>query len=251
MTSSNGQPRNAATLAVTVLFLFSTALPWAWFNVQPKEYPTSLRFQTQSMISGFDFIPEEISAEAIEILSTTNLVNGSFLRGNRERYTVFAGEWDGKTAKEMSVIQHTPDICWVGGGAKPADLGQPETVEVEIAGEKILFECRIFRMSPGLPLEMTIWCALASGQVVTEGGRFSGEYADEWDRKQKEVYFSRIRAMNMFAQAVSHRLRSTGSKQFVRLSTSVEGDWRLTLLKLKEFAPKWLTPQITTAKLIK
>ena len=151
----------------------------------------------------------------------------------------------------MSVIQHTPDICWVGGGAKPADLGQPETVEVEIAGKTILFECRIFRMSPGLPLEMTIWCALASGQVVTEGGRFSGEYADEWDRKRKDIYFSRIRAMNMFAQAVSQRLRSTGSKQFVRLSTSVEGDWRMTLLKLKEFAPKWLTPQITTAKLLK
>ncbi len=231
-------------LALTAIFLTASLGAWAWFHFNPRSYPVSFRFEIRTNLAGYTFNPEPISSEAIEILSTTNVFNGAFLRDHRDRFTVFAGEWLGRNAREMSVVQHTPDICWVSAGAKPVDLGQPETTEIDFDGEKITFECRVFKMGADSPPELTIWCALASGQVITEGGRFSGSSENEWERKSTMMHFNRIRSLNVFLQAVKRRIPSDGSKQFARLSTSVDGDWRISLARLKDFTRNWIKVEL-------
>ena len=226
------------------MFLTSSVGAWAWFHINPRMPARYLRLEIQTNLVEFSFVAEPVSEDAMAILSTTNLFNGSFLRDHHDRFTVFAGEWMGKDAREMSVVQHTPDICWIGAGAKPVDLGQPQTTEIDFDGVKVVFECRVFKLAPNEPAELTIWCALASGQVMTEGGRFSGDINDEYERKKLSYHFNRIRAMNMFLQAVKERIPADGSKQFVRLSTSVEGDWRITLAKVKEFGRRWLQAKV-------
>jgi hypothetical protein len=237
-------PKVAQVAVVVCLFLLSSVGSWAWFHVSPRVYPTSLHFQLQTNISGFTFTHESVSADAMEILSTTNLYNGSYIRERNERFTVFAGEWIGKSAREMSVIQHTPDICWVAAGAKPVDIGQPETVDIDLNGIKATFECRAFKLTPDSPPELTIWCALSSGQIITEGGRFSGDTHDEWERKSVLMHFNRIRSMNIFLFALRNRIASDGTKQFVRLSTSLDRDCLSTLERLKAFANKWLEAKL-------
>lgn len=227
-------------LVLAVLFSISSAGAWAWFHVNPRVHPSSLHFELQTNIADFAFTSEAVSPEAIEILSTTNLFNGSYTRGRRERFSVFAGEWLGRDARELSVVQHTPDICWIGGGAKPVDMGQPETVDIDLNGVKIPFECRVFKLAPDAPPELTLWCALVSGQIITEGGRFDGNTDDEWQRKLLLIHFNRIRAMKMFLFAIKNRIASDGSKQFVRLSTSVDRDLKSSLERLQDFTKEWL-----------
>ena len=158
-------------LLMFLLFLGSSVGSWAWFHVSPQKYPVSYHFHVRQQVAGYEFVPEAVAEEAVEILATTNLFNGRFVREKRDRFTVFAGEWTGRDAREMSVVQHTPDICWVTVGARPVDMGQPSVVEVPLAGEKVAFECRVFNMGHDSIPEMTIWCATATGQVLMDGGR--------------------------------------------------------------------------------
>lgn len=243
--SSTQRPTARQLIMLAFLFLISSVGAWAWFHVNPRVHPSSLHFELQTNITGFAFTPETVSAEAIEILSTTNLFNGNYTRERRDRFTVFAGEWIGKDAREMSVVQHTPDICWIGAGAKPVNMGQPETVDIDLNGVKTTFECRVFKLADNAPPELTLWCALVSGQIITEGGRFTGNTDDEWKRKSLLMRFNRIRAMNMFLFAIRNRIASDGLKQFVRLSTSVDRDWKSTLERLQSFTKKWLEVKMT------
>ena len=231
-------------LLMFLLFLGSSVGSWAWFHVSPQKYPVSYHFHVRQQVAGYEFVPEAVAEEAVEILATTNLFNGRFVREKRDRFTVFAGEWTGRDAREMSVVQHTPDICWVTVGARPVDMGQPSVVEVPLAGEKVAFECRVFNMGHDSIPEMTIWCATATGQVLMEGGRFSGEATSEWEKRKLMNHYTRIRSMNTFLQAVKNRIPGDGSKQFVRLSTGVTGDWRITLAQLKDFAQQWLELEV-------
>jgi len=232
-------------LLMLLLFLGSSVGSWAWFHISPQKYPVSYHFRPRQQVAGYEFIVDPVPEEAVEILATTNLFNGRFVREKRDHFTVFAGEWTGRDAREMSVVQHTPDICWVTSGAKPLDMGQPSVIEVPLAGEKVMFECRVFNMGRDTVPEMTIWCATATGQVLMEGGRFSGEANSEWEKRKLMNHYTRIRSMNTFLQAVKHRIPGDGSKQFVRLSTGVTGDWRVTLAQLKDFARQWLELEVT------
>ena len=245
MQTLGSRRRLVQVLLLFVLFLASSVGSWAWFHVSPQKHPVSYHFKVQRQVAGYEFIPETIAEEAVEILATTNLFNGRFVREQRDRFTVFAGEWTGRDAREMSVVQHTPDICWVTVGAKPVDMGQPSVVEVPLAGERVSFECRVFNMGRDTVPEMTIWCATATGQVLMEGGRFSGEATTEWEKSKLMNHHTRIRSMNTFIQAVKNRIPGDGSKQFVRLSTGVTGDWRVTLAQLKDFARQWLELEVT------
>lgn len=240
------QSRNLSQLVViSSLFFCSSVGGWAWFNINPRQHEVSYLFRVNPTLAGYEFKADPVDITATEILATTNLFNGTFTRDSRERFTVFEADWLEKNAREMSVVQHTPDICWVNSGAKPLDLGQPETTEIELNGEKITFECRIYEMRGIYAPEMTLWCALASGQVITEGGRFTGDTTDQWNKLQNSAKANRSRSANTFFAAVKMRIGADGTKQFVRFSTAVQGDWRVTLVQLKEFARKWIRVEVT------
>ena len=45
---------------------------------------------------------------------------------------VFLATWHAETGHGLNLVQHTPDICWVWGGWKPVELGQPFEVLLQI-----------------------------------------------------------------------------------------------------------------------
>ena len=231
---------------LTVLFLGAVGGAWAWYHVKPKRFPVNYAFQAADTIAGYKFKAEPVGDEAVQTLATTNLFNGVFRSVSGERFTVFMGTWDAARSKELAVVGHTPDICWVGAGAVPVSVGQPDQMELDFSGTKIPFEVRAFQM-PGTTkhLELTVWCTLISGQVFAESDRFELKDSSVGTADARKTLAGRKLARLQLVRAIRERVPGDGSKQFVRFSTSLEGDSKPALERIEEFAQRWLRLKTT------
>ena len=238
------QTRLVRLLILTGLFLSAAGGAWAWYHVNPKRFPVNYAFHATDRIAGHVFKPEEVGPGAVEILATTNLFNGDFIGPKGEKFTAFMGTWDAADSKQMSVVAHTPDVCWVGAGAVPVSVGHPDKLELQFQGERIPFEVRTFRM-PNQQLELTAWCTLVSGQVFAESERFELKEGDPEDRRDRQAQAARRVVRGNFLRMIRERVPGNGSKQFVRFSTALKGDWQPALERLQQFAQRWLSLQVT------
>jgi hypothetical protein len=235
---------------LSALFASAVAGPWAWFHIASPTPPKWLIFHAKTSIPGFEFHPIEIEEEAREILAAPHLINGAFTARDQRVYA-FAGDWIAKDARQMGVVSHTPDICWVGSGMELVNLGQPSSVNIPFAGEALPFECRIFRAPHSADLEMVLWCTLVSGQALEEGFRFAPTEAEQkGDLWQRANANARVRVANQFLRAVTERVPGDGSKQFVRFSSPVHGDWKIALKQLEEFGPRWIDLEVKRASAV-
>ena len=248
-----------------LLGLFAAAIvsAWAWFNAAPPPDAAGIRLEARTNIAGHTFIPEPLGRGALELLSTPDVVNGFFAASNSAKsdgkepqpVRVFAAEWTAAHAQGMTVVQHTPDICWVGAGWKPIDIGQPKQVEIEVPvvqppgssasapkTVKLPFECRVFLSPDGHSRELVLWCTLVSGRVLPEQSRFDPgkEQSDDLTERERQLAAGRRLTAGYFAEALKHRLRARGTKQFARLSAPVDGAWTEPLSELQTFASEWL-----------
>lgn len=226
---------------LTAFFMVTVSGAWAWYHIAPKRFPVSYTFKAVERIQGYEFKPQPIGEEAVQTLATTNLLNGEFRNGGGDRFTVFMGTWDAARSKELAVVGHTPDICWVGAGAVPVSVGQPDHVELDLGPAKVPFEVRVFQMSPtSKQLELTVWCTLISGQVFAENDRFESDGSSKTSAESRKAAAGRRLAKMQLVRAIRERVPGDGSKQFVRFSTSLDGDWKPALERVGHFAQQWL-----------
>lgn len=247
-TSSNTLLLRAVILAG--LFLGAVGSAWAWYNVNPKRFDTAYEFTPRTQISGLEYEAFAVDATTRETLATTNLFNGVFKLKGESKFVAFLATWNAADSKQMGVVAHTPDICWVGAGWVPVSLGQPRSTNILVNGVSIPFEVRAFRAGDHPRVELTVWCTLVSGQVFDEGNRFeppaaSTEPSGANDALLNQAANSRTRSGGQFIRVVRERIAGDGSKQFVRFSTGVETDWRKSLEELQKFAGSWLTLNVT------
>ncbi len=235
------------SIILVALFVTAVGTAWAWYNVSPKRFPVAYHFFNSTNAPGWAYQPDPpADATVIESLATTNLVAGVFTAPGKTPFTVFMGTWDAANSKEMSVVAHTPDICWVGAGWVPVDLGQPPSTNFVFDGTLIPFEVRAFQDTSKTHVEMTVWCTLVSGQVFEESSRFvPPANSAGTDTRLLQASSSRNHLRSQFIRVLADRIPGNGSKQFVRFSTSAEGDWRPALERLRQFAPLWLKLQVT------
>jgi len=114
-------------------------------------------------------------------------------------------------------------------------------VELDLGPAKIPFEVRVFKMSPtSNQLELTVWCTLISGQVFAENDRFGSEHPSKTSTESRKAAAGRRLAKMQLVRAVRERVPGDGSKQFVRFSTSLDGDWKPALERVERFAQRWL-----------
>jgi len=224
-----------------VLFLFATGGAWAWFHVSPKQFQVSYAFHPKSDVPGWTFKPEPVPEQAQEILATTNLFNGVFTNASGHRITVFVGTWDANNPKQMAVVGHTPDVCWVGAGWTPVHRSHPDKMPLDFGTNTIAFEARTFITPDRRSEEFTVWCTLVSGQVYEETSRFtlSDAAADE-SVHQLKAYGARHTLKAKIVKAVRDRIPGTGSKQFVRFSTQGTSDQSVPFASLSRFGKQWL-----------
>ncbi|MCW5558279.1 MAG: hypothetical protein KIT22_10670 [Verrucomicrobiae bacterium] len=226
---------------INLLFWVAAGGAWAWYHVAPPEPPVRYRLAPREEVPGMRFTAEPVSETAAEILATTNLINGSFLGKGDQRITAFLGTWSAENSKELSVVSHTPDICWVGAGWTPVVAKHPDRIEIELDGVRLPFECRTFRAPGSLHEELTVWCTLVNGRVTGETGRFVVPVDPESRREERWAIQGRRLAGSHFLDALKHRSAGRGDKQFVRFSTRLDGDWQRSLGELQDFGRQWLS----------
>ncbi len=227
-------------LLILSLFITATGGAWAWYHVNPPEIKTFWEFAPKAQLGQAHFTPIPVGQEAMEMLSSTNLINGRFVYDDKRQFTVFFGDWRARSAREMNVVQHTPDICWVGAGWTVVDKNLPSKVDLSLDGHKVPFVCRVFGAPRGDHQELTLWCTLVGGQLYDEGERFASEQDAEEKKEIRKHASARRRALEQFTRAVQHRIASDGSKQFARFSTTIRGDPVRSLTQLVEFGERWL-----------
>ncbi len=232
--------RQSALLAIVALFASSVGGAWAWFQTGPRTGVEQLQFVVRETVDGWRFEARPLGAAVQSTLATPHLFNGVFGAESRRPVTVFAAEWSAAEARQMVVVQHTPDVCWVGAGWIPVQAGQPERIAVVFDGRPVSFECRVFGVPGSAQRELVLWCTLVGGQVLEEADRWSLESDPARDRETRFASAGRRMAAGQFLQNVREHRAATAHKQFVRLSVPIAADWREGLRELEAFAPRWL-----------
>lgn len=226
-------------LFAAVFFLSAAIMgPWAWFHVAPPAPEGGLRLEARTSLKGYRFQPEVLSDKVLGLLSTTNVHNGTFSgQGGRRSMTVFQADWSPGEGSGKTIVNHTPDVCWVNIGWRPIHVGQPDLLTFRVSGKEIPFECRAFE-SEGRVRELVVWCTLINGEVMGEPLRFRGE-TKEGGRLVSALNLSRL-AIGRFIQRIERRQPSSGYKQFCRFSTRLDGDPKELLDEMGRFASEWL-----------
>jgi hypothetical protein len=228
-------------LLLSLLFLSATGGAWAWYHVAPKQFAVSYHFDATNTVAGWQFRPEPVPENAVEILATTNLFNGTFFNERGERITVFMGTWDADNPKQLSVVGHTPDVCWVGAGWKPVRTEHPAKLPLTFGPHQIPFEARTFLTPDGRQRELTVWCTVVSGQVFEETARFEVAPTDAGaNRKQLQAEGARSTLKSKLVKAIGERIPGSGTKQFVRFSTATGTAWQAPFASLQRFGEHWL-----------
>lgn len=232
---------------LTLLFFAATGGAWAWYHVAPKQFPVSYHFRPQSEVSGWKFRPEPVAEQAVEILATTNLFNGTFYNERGERVTVFVGTWDANNPKQLAVVGHTPDVCWVGAGWQPVAGGHPDKLPLHFGAHTIPFEARTFLTPDRRSRELTVWCTLVSGQIYEETSRFElPSAAPTGSVAERQAFGARHTLKSKLLKAIGDRIPGDGTKQFVRFSTAAGSDWSASYALLGRFGEHWLQLETTT-----
>jgi hypothetical protein len=224
--------------AFALVFLFCIGGAYAWFHLGAKERPSTIRFETRSEIDGYNYRSERIPPNEQSALATTNLISGCFIRTNAEEIRVFFANWSGSDGKNLSVVQHTPDICWVKAGWQPVNLGQPEKMTLRFGTANLDFECRAFEAPGGSVRQLVVWSTLVGGKPFEESWRFKAGKPASLEGAWLQA--DRFLAVNRFLQSVVNRIPSERSKQFVRYSTPVLSDWQTAFETLRAFGPHWI-----------
>jgi hypothetical protein len=251
-------------------FVVIVAGSWAWFNALPRDDSQLPWFTTTTNVAGYQFETQPLSPTALEILRSPEYINGRFQArsaagrepSSSQAISIFSANWSAASGEVMTVVQHTPDVCWVGSGWQPLDLGQPKQVALSIPhgtspaalkgkalpSTSFTFECRAFLAPEGQVRELVLWCTLVGGRILPESARFrlskeKAAMADVSNGKEKQLAIGRRLTIDYFVHAVTQRLRARGTKQFIRLSTSVSGNPEDALAELAGFARQCLFVQ--------
>lgn len=233
---------NVRIATVSLLLVAALGGPWAWFNLLPPAAGERFELRVARELAGYRFVAEPLSEQVKETLATTNLFNGTFYGPNR--VIVFAADWDARDSRQMTVVQHTPDECWVNSGMKVIGGLVPSRVEVPLDGRSLPFECRVFQTGAAGGRELVLWTTLLSGLPLEEGSRFVAESGGSRlgrDGRGYQDNQSRIRRSGQFLTVLKNRLKATGRKQFVRFSMPLLGAPGSALEEGKALADNWLS----------
>lgn len=240
----------APVLFFGLFFCGSLLGAWVWLNVVPDFAESSgsssrgIWLEPRVDIDGFEFVPEPVSKATEVILGTTNIVSGCFrsrasgsssqvIDGVNRPVQVFLSSWPAADGKKLIVLNHTPDICWAKSGWIPTNASVPQALQVDFGEANLTFQCRVFKAPQSDHREFVIWCTLLNGQQWSEPVRFEGHF----DSPERYAIMNQIRVK---AWQIIRRAPVRKSKQFVRLSISMNRDGTCDTNFLTSFSTNWL-----------
>lgn len=211
---------------------------WAWCK-QPSRQEGGLRIIVNREMEKWQYRPEELGDYALKVLETTNYINGSYYLNSGSRVSVFAAEWEADSVRRMSVLHHTPDICWVKTGWKPKEFATDE-ISVEALSENLPFEVRLFQAPEGDEEELVVWTTLVGGKPLAEPERFAFEKDPAIPSRVRKAIAVRRVDVSQFVTQIMRGGNAVARKQFVRLSVPFNGDRESSMSQIKLFMNGWL-----------
>lgn len=278
--------------AAFLLFTTSVVFPRIWFRLGPKESEISghtpaiqLMDLDRTNLPGYVLSTELVDEEALRILATTNVINRSCrslpLSSHSSINNLFLATWRAESGLGLAVLQHTPDICWLGAGWEPIDVGQPRQIQLtlpfymsdaaHLVGDiktrnmgrqqavsrmeettnsvTLPFECRVFRYPASAEKRLVIWCTLIGGRWMPEESLFSDlfkqNHLDSTNPNERMVAPARQLSANYLWQAIKDRIPARGTKQFVRCVVALEGAWKPALDTARSLVSEWIVAKPT------
>jgi len=231
----------ALSVAVLALWLF----PRCWYNYAGNNQHF-FWLAPPTNVAGWTFAEVPVAKTAEAALAADQLVSGEFGSANQGRVKVFCANRHTENQNDIGLFAHTPDRCWTESGWK-LEPATPDAVIVDIQGVRVQFERRIFVSST--QRELVYFGGLVGGQPLpyrldhnlSVGMRYAlraaGERSGTTLRASDKRFWTRV--WDSFAS----RSPLLGPKQFIRISTSIQGDdvARADAL-MRDFTVRWLQP---------
>ena len=231
-------------LGVSLLLVGLWGFPLLWYTHVDHE-TERFWFSARDEVTGFDFVDQPIGDAMERRLVADETFNGQFLDASNNAVLAFIAKRHSESINEIGLFVHTPDRCWTEGGWKIQPI-QPDYVEVELQGDKIGFERRLF--VAGSRFELVYFTGMVGGQTLPYrlDHNLSVAMKYQFDRTKEQTTGTSQRMVDSKLwgrvwDSFKSRRPLLGPKQFIRVSTTVhpeqleKGD-----LVLQEFLGKWL-----------
>jgi hypothetical protein len=212
---------------------------------------------TRTNLAGWNYRAVAVDQSAERLLVADRLENGEYVQAAKEHrgrdpIRVFAAWRLKEDPREIGLFVHTPDRCWVQSGWD-IEASAPETATVSVHGRDLVFERRIF--SNRGQRELVYFTGLVAGQTLpyrldhnlSVSRRVVSEGARETERTTKANRWNDSLLWRRVAESFLSRRPLLGPKQFLRISTPLDGGEAAADRRLREFLPLWLEPETTSA----
>ena len=242
--SGNTQKSTVWVIGVSVLLLGLWGFPKIWYTHVDREVDR-FWFSAKDEVSGYEFVDQPIGDAMERRLVADETFNGQFLDSSNNAVLAFIAKRHSESINEIGLFVHTPDRCWTEGGWKIQPI-QPDYVEVEIQGDKIGFERRLF--VAGSRFELVYFTGMVGGQTLPyrldHNLSVAMKYQFEKERKDTTGTGNRMVDSKLWGRvwdSFKSRRPLLGPKQFIRISTTVNPDQlEPGDVRLAHFLGKWL-----------
>jgi hypothetical protein len=227
-----------ANIILACLFVTSIIGPYFWYQSYRLKNESEPLLGVKSCDPLWRCDPIPLSPRAKSILRPTEYVNSRYTLANGQTFSAFYANWNADSQTDITVIQHTPDVCWTLEGWRP--IGKADRIVCSLSNVSIPFKCRIFENQASKRKEIVFWCALANSSPIEESGMFeilqpsAGENLD-WSNSASTY----VRAEN-FMTIVSKKISGGGKKQFLRVSTELLNSEQSAKENIKTFISSWV-----------
>jgi hypothetical protein len=229
------------SLTVLVLWLF----PLLWYT-KPSPDKAYVWLEEQTEIDGWEYNDVPVAKAAESLLVADDLENGTFTNRTGAIVRVFSAKRYTENQNQIGLFVHTPDRCWTEAGWKLEPV-TPQVIELEVHDVRMQFERRIFHANG--QAELVYFCGLVGGQPVpyrldhnlSVGMKY--QFAEKDAQTGTALRATDNRLWTRVWESFLSRSPLLGPKQFIRISTPVQGDsLQEADRRLERFLPKWLKP---------
>jgi len=229
---------------ISLLLIGLWGFPNIWYT-QVDQSRERFWFSSKGEVTGYDFVNHPIGDAMERRLVADETFNGQFLDTSDNAILAFIAKRHSESINEIGLFVHTPDRCWTEGGWKIQPI-QPDYVEVEVQGDKIGFERRLF--IAGSRFELVYFTGMVGGQTLPyrldHNLSVAMKYQFEKERENTTGTSNRMLDSKLWGRvwdSFRSRRPLLGPKQFIRVSTTVQaGQLEKGDDRLKDFLGQWL-----------
>ena len=238
--------RSRALLAIAIfsgLILLCWCFPEFWYT-RSNEQQSFVWYNETTNVDGWKFKEVPVAEAAEKLLVADRLFNGQFYNNQNTTVAVFSAKRYQEKQNEIGLFVHTPDRCWTESGWRIEPL-TPDVVELNVHGVPLQLERRVFAYDKHR--ELVYFCGLVGGQTLpyrldhnlAVGQRQLLRAAV--DKTGSTLRASDSRLWQRVWDSFVSRRRLLGPKQFLRISTSIQGgNIEKADELLQQLLPQWL-----------